>query len=95
MPAEFDMDERAPMTRLVRRAEPAGEAPAQLVVGALARLTAALEKLLSRAPAAPPAPPAPEVAVTVPPRPCRTVKCTIERDPDGFARTITFTEMEM
>jgi hypothetical protein len=92
---EFDTEERGPVTRVIRRAETPTTGPAQLVVAALVRLTAVLEKLLSRSTTPTVTVPAAEVQVTVPPRPCRKVECTITRDRDGFAKTITFTEMEM
>jgi hypothetical protein len=101
---EFDEeDDQSPALRTLRtRSAPAKEAsPGQQLLEVLRQIPPLLSALLIRTPVvqvttpAPLVPPAQvQVDVTVPVRPCRTVVCTIERDHDGKARTITFCEYD-
>lgn len=75
--------------------------PGAQLLATLRSIPPLLKALLARnpvvqvtAPSVTVAPPAVQVAVAVPPRPCRTVVCTIERDRDGRATSITFTETD-
>lgn len=99
MSPEFDdEDDSKPLRVLASRPAPQAETtPAKQLIEVLRQIPPLLSALLSRTPViniAPPVihvPPA-QVQVTVPERPRRTVTCHIERDDEGRAQRITFTE---
>lgn len=92
---DFDGDESGPPLRVVRGASK-DATPTAALLQILKQIPPLLAALLSRETVVKVTNPPAQVKVDVitPTRPCRTKTCTIERDHNGRATSITFTETE-